>query len=56
MKKSVMALPPINCHGKIKIYVTEMFMSFLERLSDDMFMISLGGKKQRLRVSEVDSF
>lgn len=32
MKKSVIAQPPVNCHGTIKIYVAEVFMSLLERL------------------------
>lgn len=46
MKKSVIAKPPVNCHETIKIYVAEVFMSLLERLQDDKFIVKTGSSEE----------
>lgn len=39
MKKSVIAQPPVNCRETTKIYGAEVFMSLLERLQNDKFIV-----------------
>lgn len=46
MKKSVIAKRPVNCHETIKIYVAEVFMSLLERLEDDKFIVKTGSSEE----------